>query len=530
MNKIALYFTVFILLVPADTTFGQVTISTEEETLTLAHNLYISSEYAEAGEFYKQLVSRYPSNNTYHYFYGVCMVISSKNKKESILHLEKAAASGDAPLLVYYYLGKACHLNYEFDKAIGYFGLLKEKAGESLVKELKADGCAATCMRAKGIDFTGRKKAIIQQTEIQEEIFFTAYHFSKNQLMFLTMPDWLIKEKGNKEKLSEYIFVSASGKWMVFSCKDKSGYQTIYLSKRKSADGWNDAEVLKFTTELKFDMINPTISDDGKTIYFSSDCEGSIGGYDIFSTVLDSKTKKWTSPVHLEYPVNSVDDDFYYVLSKEDGFSYVGSKRECEHGKLNVIRISLSENIPPARSDLQITNENKKENFSVMTKKEMSNIFSSDSKIYIPEHLENSVSSINPLVLPSKIIALLETEDNSEYQNMNSDKIEENTGPLPVTVNPEQEENLVYKIQIGAYRKKTIKEIMHKFELLGIKNIEHFTRKNGVNVFLTYYSKNLLSAITERDLIVKKGIADAFIVAFSGKQQISIAEAFLQKK
>jgi hypothetical protein len=54
---------------------------------------------------------------------------------------------------------------------------------------------------------------------------------------------------------------------------------------------------------------------DGKTLYFSSQGHSSMGGFDIFKSVYNEKTKTWSKPENLGYPVNTTDDDVFFVIS-----------------------------------------------------------------------------------------------------------------------------------------------------------------------------------------------------------------------
>ncbi len=79
---------------------------------------------------------------------------------------------------------------------------------------------------------------------------------------------------------------------------------------------------------------------DGKTMYLSSEGHGSIGGYDIFvSTFQEDST--WSKPENIGYPINSTDDDVFFVTSASGKRSYYSSIRDEGFGEKDVYVISM---------------------------------------------------------------------------------------------------------------------------------------------------------------------------------------------
>jgi hypothetical protein len=108
------------------------------------------------------------------------------------------------------------------------------------------------------------------------------------------------------------------------------GGHDIYWS-LQGADG-------KYTDFVPISVINTAsdemdvhLSKDGRKLFFSSDgMSGSMGGFDIYYTKIDS-TGKWSQPVHLSEPMNSTGNDRYFfdldsafLLSSDRGGGYGG--------------------------------------------------------------------------------------------------------------------------------------------------------------------------------------------------------------
>ena len=80
----------------------------------------------------------------------------------------------------------------------------------------------------------------------------------------------------------------------------------------------------------------PFIHSDNRTLYFSSKGHKTMGGYDIFQSVFNEETGKWTEPQNMGYPVNTAGDDIYFVWSADGERGYFSSAREDSYGDLDI--------------------------------------------------------------------------------------------------------------------------------------------------------------------------------------------------
>ncbi|MET4074581.1 OmpA family protein [Hymenobacter sp. UYCo722] len=89
---------------------------------------------------------------------------------------------------------------------------------------------------------------------------------------------------------------------------------------------------------------------DGKTLYFSSEGHNSMGGYDIFKSVLENG--KWSTPENLGWPINTPDDDVFFVTSASGRHGYYSSERPGGLGAKDIYRITfLGPEKPPVLSE-----------------------------------------------------------------------------------------------------------------------------------------------------------------------------------
>jgi len=89
---------------------------------------------------------------------------------------------------------------------------------------------------------------------------------------------------------------------------------------------------------------------DGKTLYFSSEGHNSMGGYDIFKSTL--REGKWSEPENLGWPINTPDDDVFFVTSASGRHGYYSSDRPGGLGGKDIYRITfLGPEKPPVLSE-----------------------------------------------------------------------------------------------------------------------------------------------------------------------------------
>ena len=89
---------------------------------------------------------------------------------------------------------------------------------------------------------------------------------------------------------------------------------------------------------------------DGKTMFFSSEGHNTMGGYDIFKSVYENG--KWSEPENLGWPINTPDDDVFFVTSASGRHGYYSSDRPGGLGAKDIYRITfLGPEKPPVLSE-----------------------------------------------------------------------------------------------------------------------------------------------------------------------------------
>ncbi len=108
------------------------------------------------------------------------------------------------------------------------------------------------------------------------------------------------------------------GNVFVFSADayNTRGVEDIYVS-IKSDGQWKEPVNLGSSINTSSQELTPSLSADGKTIYFASNGRKGYGGFDIYSsTRIDDSWTSWTAPLNMEQPLNSEARELFFRPTK----------------------------------------------------------------------------------------------------------------------------------------------------------------------------------------------------------------------
>lgn len=156
--------------------------------------------------------------------------------------------------------------------------------------------------------------------------------------------------------------LSQDGKTLYFTSNDPEGWggRDIWMSER-TPDGWGEPRVLSRSINTPGDEMFPFI--DGDTLYFSSNQHEGMGGLDIFKSY--KSRGSWTPAKNLKTPINSGSDDFGYIIDynapKSDPdilqVGYFTSNRESGQGYDDIYRFVKKVPPPPPPVDPNLEKE-----------------------------------------------------------------------------------------------------------------------------------------------------------------------------
>jgi len=376
-----------------------------------AENYYLIEKYSKALSYYERLLVNDPGNTNLHFLCGSCYLNMTGNLEKAIGHLEKAVQGvdlsyregsykeKDAPQDAYFLLARAYHINNEIDKAIEYYEAYRDNtkirkfaeieyvnaqiksceltmsminkpinvqfypAGESINREFSCgnpvisgndsimvfmvdkpsnniitmvsrqdkDWSEPSILNNKlglygsffpvSLSYDGSELYLARRDMIEADIYVSHYRNSR----------WSRIVKLNKNINTRYYeshaCISQDGKTLYFTSNRKGGQGAldIYKSERESGDNWGAAINLGSTINTYYNEDTPFISKNDSKLYFSSQGHITMGGYDIFHSN-KAQDGTWTVPENIGYPLSTSDDDLFYNPGWNDFPGYYSSK------------------------------------------------------------------------------------------------------------------------------------------------------------------------------------------------------------
>lgn len=119
------------------------------------------------------------------------------------------------------------------------------------------------------------------------------------------------------------------------SVPTREGGTVLQIWTSSFKDGrWTEARALEFLMQGS-NFTHPTLSADGRTLYFASDMKGTFGGLDVWMSNYEDGS--WTYPINLGKDINTEKDDAWPYIHP-DGDLYFSSKGHPGFGGYDVFR------------------------------------------------------------------------------------------------------------------------------------------------------------------------------------------------
>ena len=415
------------------------TSSFEEASRLMEENFY-----GQAAMVWKDLLAKDPDNANLNWKVGEAYMLSYNEKAKALPYLEVASAKRgttygginsagynpfdpkerNAPPKVDYWLGKAYHLNNEFDKAdAAYAKFIAEAGDRNDYKPMAVRGLEETAnarkLMASPNDFEVSNIGQVINAEYPDfspvisvdgnALFFTSRRIRPDSTN-LGMIDPVAglpfeniyvsyKDRNGKWQMPELlninptvghlgtVNVSADGQTLIIY-KDDDGDGNLYESRlvgelwsdpvkmgsdintkawethgALSGDGntfyfvsnrsggfggrdiyrvvklptgeWSKAQNLGNTINTPYEEDGVFIHPNGRTMYFSSKGHNSMGGFDIFTSEVQADGN-WSAPVNIGYPLNTVDDDVFFVTTADGKRGYFSSDKFGGYGEKDI--------------------------------------------------------------------------------------------------------------------------------------------------------------------------------------------------
>jgi len=329
--------------------------------------------YEEAFNRYKNLLTLDPGNSNILFHCGACCLNIPGNEEQAVTYLQEAAEGvnlnykakshkeAGAPVMTYFMLGQAYHLNYQFVEAIAaYTKYLETEGDKDQIQEEYTRMQIEACNRASSIERTHPAfefQGVLEHFEDDlpscsnpvisgdgKMLLFLVDYPSDKKIMMTTRKDsvWSRPRVINSEigMVGETYPVSLSynGKdlYMVHHFYSHSDIFVSHLKGKR----WSKAEDLGYQINGRTSENHASISRDGKSLYFTSDIRGGEGSFDIYVAHLNDKNE-WDDIVNLGPSINTPYEEHTPFISNNDSIIFFSSQGHAGMGGIDVFHSTL---------------------------------------------------------------------------------------------------------------------------------------------------------------------------------------------
>jgi len=298
-----------------------------------AEALYNNKQYAKAKVAYEALLKRKPNDAMNNYRYARCNY-ELKNYDTAIKHFEMAGTRFPLKDL---YLGELYFIDYQFDLSVtayqNYLTSLepndkKMAEIEQLIK--KSELGVKLLNRVENI-------SIIDSNIVSKSDFIRFYDLSTD-LGSLSQQHIRLNNKTTHDKIS-FITQRGDRQYLSDSVKGNMNILTSY----KLLDEWSPALSVSPIINTKANESYPFLLLDGISLFYASDGENSLGGYDIFLTKYSSSTKDFLTPENIGFPFNSPANDYMMVIDELHNTGWFATDRNQTSGKVAIFKFEYND-------------------------------------------------------------------------------------------------------------------------------------------------------------------------------------------
>lgn len=332
-----------------------------------------------------------PESANYKYRKGFIELTMRQDYLKAIVLFSAASGSTDknydmystkesaVPADIFYHLGRAYHLNEEFNKAVENYNNFLDITSEDSELITNAEKRIHQCSVAQNL-MASPKDVVVEN--LGDSINTEYADFSSNisldgrALYFTSRRPW---EKGESNSFKDPMLnhypediyqseLTESDQWKrpnrmsmckpnfneasvsvsiderrVYTYNDKKGLGDIYFSDLKNGSFTPIAPVSKtgVNTETRWET-HYTVSPDGNMVFFVSDKESGFGKRDLY--FMENKDGKWTEPKNMGGTINSKWDEDAPFMGLDNNVLYFSSNDSISMGEFDIFMSVRDEN------------------------------------------------------------------------------------------------------------------------------------------------------------------------------------------
>ncbi|MDR2839694.1 MAG: hypothetical protein LBV75_00285 [Paludibacter sp.] len=294
------------------------------QTAAEGEQLFNNGNYARARELYSDLLK---TNQLPLYYYRLARCnyeLGDYNRAKEIF-LKTTEYNSDS----YFYLGEIYFRSYYFDLAADAYSDFLENLPINDARITKTKQSIRRANLAQEMLLQTEDVAIIDSVQANKENFLDFVKFSKSL-------GTLSKEK-NTDKT--HYTTERNDRHFFSEITDKGTLDIFYSYKLQSR--FSIPQALSDLVNTKGNESFPFLMLDGLTLYFASDGDNSIGGYDILVTRFLPASQNYLPPINIGMPYNSPDNDYMMIIDQEDGTGWFATDRRQPKDKVMLYHFAI---------------------------------------------------------------------------------------------------------------------------------------------------------------------------------------------
>lgn len=296
------------------------------QSLSEARQLYEKGEFEKAKPAMKRFVKSQPANGNYNLWYGVCC-LETGQPQEALKYLQiavkKRVTSGQL------HLARCYDCLYRFEEAVDeietYKSELEKRRKSTNLAEEELKRFQTHLRLMKGVE----QVEVFDSIVVDKETFLSHYRLSDESGKLHTYAEFF----GENGKSGGTVYETQIGNKIYFSEVQEDGRMALAGS-NKQLDKWSTPTLLPGKINEAQHSNFPFVLSDGFTLFYASDGEDSMGGYDIFVTRYNTANDSYLTPENIGMPFNSPFNDYMYAIDEYNHIGWFVSDRYQPEGKV----------------------------------------------------------------------------------------------------------------------------------------------------------------------------------------------------
>lgn len=251
-------------------------------------------------------------------------------------------------------MGREAFLQYDFKRAGELYAEARKKAKKNIPEELEI--WEEDLVKADNFMERVEKIVILDSISVPKEDFFKAYRLPASSGYLSGASALPVEEEG-----VDYVFTNEDSDYKLWAQPDTTGNYVLMESSRLTDGSWAVPTILSDVLNEDADAIYPFMMPDGVTLYYASDNEQSMGGYDIFVATRDASDGSFLQPQNMGMPYNSPYNDYLLAIDELNGVGWWATDRNQLDDQLTIYLFKTND----IRSNYNV---NETENLSEMAR------------------------------------------------------------------------------------------------------------------------------------------------------------------